>query len=407
MFLVIVAGLSDDPLPPGASAGAGETSNRLQTLAANRGILRDVGPSSGAPGDKRGGGGGGNKPDVITIDDPRRGNEGGKHSPSSSVHLHPHHQEHRFHPATQPGHHHPLTENNSNNHANSKDPNLTAGSLIDVIITRQISNNTDQQPGSAQQSRPPNPTSTASQQQSRPTLLPKRELPDLSVHKPFTLGEHIEQIIASDFSRKESLGVVGGGGGNGHLPPGMTMGLVGSGGVAYPQYTPPPSRDDAWKPRGGGGRSLNELPAPSPSIVVNHSQQISSPFPKPSGSSVASAVVYEQISPANSRDNSESGDDEPGKSGNEKWARISFFLPLFCLFFASSTFFAFPPVVSRDWLVISFFLEKIFKKNTWKNFKKINFWNNLFWKKILEKNQFLKKFFQKKNFFFKLFFENL
>ncbi|OQV16204.1 putative Nuclear receptor corepressor 2 [Hypsibius exemplaris] len=322
-------GPADDQLPPGGGGGGGgdERANRLQTLVANRGILRDAG--SGVSGDKRSGGGG--KPDIITIDDSRRGDGRGGQSPAQQQQQHQQHHpdiDMRFHPGNAL-HHHMSKQEAGGNESKELNPNLTAGSLIDVIITRQISSTTPRGGGGGgvgdqQQnpSHPPTPTPSQQQQQqsSRPTLLPpKREvITDLSSggHKPFTLGEHIEQIIASDFSRKDSLlspGGAAGGGGNGHLSAGMAMSMVGSGGIGGGGFQYAPRMDDGnWK--------RNRLRMDEPSGGQQQQQGAPPPsFPKPSTSSVASAVEYEPISPANSRDNSESGGEEDrSKPGADK-----------------------------------------------------------------------------------------
>ena len=164
---------------------------------------------------------------------------------------------------------------------------MTAGSLIDVIITRQISNTAR---GNEQQQT----TTTPSVGQSRPTLLPKREMPDMrdvAGHKPFTLGEHIEQIIASDFSRKDTLAA----GAGGHMPINMVGAVNMPGG--YPQFAR--IDENNWK--------RNRL------LRIDDTQTPSS-YSKPSTSST---VEYEPISPAASREASESGgdDDDRDKSG--------------------------------------------------------------------------------------------
>ena len=213
------------------------------------------------------------KPDIITIDDSRREPP----SPNSITDM-------RF----RPGPHHMVKQENMGD--KEPNPSLTAGSLIDVIITRQISNAS----GRADQPGPPGggPSQTVGNAP-RPPQQPKRGETD--THKPFTLGEHIEQIITNDFSRKDSLASPVGGpmsGMTGQGPVGM---------VGFPQFQQ--RMDNSWKRRMNDvGQGMNNQGSPPQPL-----------YTKPP-STQASTVEYEPISPPE-REASDSGEDSQDNNG--------------------------------------------------------------------------------------------
>ncbi|XP_055355885.1 nuclear receptor corepressor 2-like isoform X2 [Paramacrobiotus metropolitanus] len=205
----ITLGTGRPGLPGEESERENASRDRMQTLAANRGLLRES--------EKRG------KPEVITIDETRRDQT----SPGAG-------QDMKFYPAA--GHHALMKggqEGQSAPHKGGRggaepNPNLTAGSLIDVIITRQIGTRPGQQPPGPEQNaanslsvvaggnahlQHPLPTAAhqhphmSSGSSSRKQQQRRDEEALAALHnKPFTLGEHIEQIIANDFSRKDAPG---------------------------------------------------------------------------------------------------------------------------------------------------------------------------------------------------------
>ncbi|GAV02064.1 hypothetical protein RvY_12676 [Ramazzottius varieornatus] len=260
-------GVQEDP-----QSAPGDSASRLQTLAQNRGMLREMG-TPGSSSNRRG------KPDIITIDDSRREPP----SPNSMTDM-------RFRPGP-----HPMVKQENMNDK-EPDPSLTAGSLIDVIITRQISSasgRADQpgQPGGGTSQSGSTAQRSAQHQQQQ---VPKRGEAD--PHKPFTLGEHIEQIITNDFSRKDNLS----------SPVGGTMvGAVGM--VGFPQFQQ--RMDASWKRR----MRMDEV---GPAVAGNQVSPPQTMYNKPP-STQPSTVEYEPISPPE-REASESGEDSQDNCGTRR-----------------------------------------------------------------------------------------